>query len=189
MCQVTCIRIFLCVIAIGIFPSAVANDEIAAICEQKLCRGERVIQVQLDQERYFEIDVEGTVIAHETNISIYPGEAFSITAQVEDSEIVDLAPSGDSSSSVPAIRVRLDQEVEDDGSISTMLVVQNQLDRTLRYEAYMDIDGTNQYLYTSSCPVRSQLSSFEHWPHAIVHFVMTNVRFLSEEDGDSMACE
>ena len=121
MCQVTCIRIFLCVIAIGIFPSAVANDEIAAICEQKLCRGERVIQVQLDQERYFEIDVKGTVIAHETTISIYP---------------------------------------EDDGSISTMLVVQNQLDRTLRYEAYMDIDGTNQYLYTSSCPVRSQLSSF-----------------------------
>ena len=172
-------------------PAAAQEAGREQICALKPCRESRPLQIWLDQNRYLEVDLGGTVIAHELNVSVYPGETHFITARMSDRQIVDLVPLTVGTTEANGLSVSMSQEKTKDGELATLLKVTNLFGLPLRYEAYMDMDGSNEFRYTSSCPVGPGLTSYEHWPHAVVQIVMTNVRLLleSESDGDAVVCE
>ena len=183
--------LFLLLVLCSISPAMCDETTTRHICEQKQCRGKGVIKIRIDQTQYLEIDLAGTVIAHESNISIYPGETYSISARIKNGQIVDLTPVKGMPDRAKHLRVSFVQQASQDGELSSLLQVFNPFEYPLRYEAYIDFDGSNNFVYTSSCPVKPGLTTYEHWPRAIVHLVMTNVRLLRDHAPGSgpIACE
>ena len=49
----------------------------------------------------------------------------------------------------------------------SFLVIRNHFDRTLRYRAMIKPSNSREAQATTVCPVRANLVTLEHWPHAI----------------------
>jgi len=160
------------------------------ICDVTTCREAGVAQVWLAGNRYVEIQLEGSAIAHKANISLYPGDKYSIEADFTEGQISNLRPALKKTTK-STISVSFEQEVEESGQIQTYLLVHNPFDYPLRYEAYMETQGGEEYQYTSSCLVQPGLMTYEQWEYPIVHLVMTEVRLLMDYDPivDGVYCE
>lgn len=66
----------------------------------------------------------------------------------------------------------------------TMVSLKSAFARPLKLDLYISPDGEH-YVYTSSCPVLANGSSFESWPHAVAWIAIANPRAVP--DGE-MAC-
>jgi len=176
-------RIALAVLVV-LTPSFVMGDtELSQqeICSITTCREEGVAQVWLAGNRYVEIQLEGSAIAYDANISLYPGDKYSIEADFSEGQISNLRPAL-AESTKSTISVSFEQEVEESGQIQTYLLVHNPFDYPLRYEAYMETEGGEDYQYTSSCPVQPGLMTYEQWQYPVVHLMLTEVRLLTDYD-------
>ena len=151
------------------------------ICSITTCREAGVAQVWLAGNRYLEIQLEGSTIAHEANISLYPGDKYSIEADFTEGQISNLRPAL-AETEKSTISVSFEQEIEESGQIQTYLLVHNPFDYPLRYEAYMETEGGDEYQYTSSCAVQPGLMTYEQWQYPVVHLMMTQVRLLTDYD-------
>ena len=160
------------------------------ICSITTCREEGVAQVWLTGNRYVEIQLEGSAIAYDANISLYPGDKYSIEADFSEGQISNLRPAL-AETTKSTISVSFEQEVEESGQIQTYLLVHNPFDYPLRYEAYMETEGGEDYQYTSSCPVQPGLMTYEQWQYPVVHLMMTEVRLLTDYDpaAGGVVCE
>ena len=113
-------------------------------------------------------------------VVIYPGEKFAVPVDVAGGKIGDAKPASEAGESGT---ITLDFKTIDTGM---MLVVDNHLAETLKYDATMKgPDGRR--VYTSSCPVTAGLSAFEGWPHTIQYLELSNFRLLPE--GAEHRCE
>jgi|GEM_PF-3185570 len=176
-------RLLLAVLVVIVPSSAIGDTEHSQeeICSSTTCREEGVAQVWLAENRYVEIQLEGSAIAYGANISLYPGDKYSIEADFSEGQISSLRPAL-AKSTKNTISVSFEQEVEESGQIQTYLLVHNPFDYPLRYEAYMETEGGEEYQYTSSCPVRPGLMTYEQWQYPVVHLMMTEVRLLTDYD-------
>jgi hypothetical protein len=107
-------------------------------------------------------------------IVIYPGESFVIAFKIVDGKIVGAEPIPAGGSLSNAVEVSFKQI--DSGM---MLTVASHLPSTLKYDATMKAPD-DRMVYTSSCPVRVGLSTFEGWPHSIKFLELSNFRFQDE---------
>jgi hypothetical protein len=104
-------------------------------------------------------------------IVIFPGESFVIAFEIESGKIVGALPRPVGDQAANTIEVSF-KEIDS----GMMLSLQNHLPSTVKYDAVMKApDG--RMVYTSSCPVRAGLSSFEGWPHPIKFLELSNFRF------------
>ena len=178
------IRCLACIVLVAVLVSeAGADAELTPeeVCKLTTCRKAGIAQVLLDQHRYLEIPLAGTVIAHEANISIFPGEDHLIEAELIDGQIANLRPLiGETNTQT--IEVSFSQEVDDEGTVQSLLKVTNPFEFPLRYEAHIATEASEGFQYTSSCPVQPGLVAYEHWPYSVIHIVMTEVRLLHEDD-------
>ena len=185
-------RIFLAVLVTFMPGIAFGDSELSQeeICSMTTCREEGVAQVWLAGNRYVEIQLEGSAIAYDANISLYPGDKYSIEADFSEGQISNLRPAL-AESTKNTISVSFEQEVEESGQIQTYLLVHNPFDYPLRYEAYMETEGGEEYQYTSSCPVQPGLITYEQWQYPVVHLMMTEVRLLTDYDAAAggIVCE
>ena len=107
-------------------------------------------------------------------IVIFPGEQLVIAFQIEDGKIVGAEPSPPGGQLTHAVEVSF-KEIDS----GLMLTVASHLPSTVKYDAVMKApDG--KMVYTSSCPVRVGLSTFEGWPHSIKFLELSNFRFQDE---------
>jgi len=176
-------RIFLAVLIVLMPSMAFGDGELAAeeLCSITTCREPGVAQVWLAENRYVEIQLEGSAIAYDANISLFPGDKYSIEADFSEGQISNLRPAL-AESTKSTISVSFEQEIEESGQIQTYLLVHNPFDYPLRYEAYMETEGGEEYQYTSSCPVQPGLMTYEQWQYPVVHLMMTEVRLLTDYD-------
>ncbi|EGF89883.1 hypothetical protein ABI_43060 [Asticcacaulis biprosthecium C19] len=70
-----------------------------------------------------------------------------------------------------------------------MLTLDHNMTRTLKLDATMFLIEPGNYdsRYTSTCPLQSNITLYESWPHQIGPMVLSNFRFL--KDGDDMVCK
>ena len=104
-------------------------------------------------------------------IVIFPGENFVIAFEIENGKIVSAVPNPAGGQPSNAIEVSFKQ-IE----IGMMLTLANHLPKTVKYDATMKAPD-DRMVYTSSCPVRVGLSTFESWPHPIKFLELSNFRF------------
>ena len=71
------------------------------------------------------------------------------------------------------------------GQPDTFMSVHNPTHAPLRYRAYIS-RAPGQLEYTSSCPVRSEFPTIEHWPYFIGIIAMNSFKLLTESD--DMTC-
>ena len=64
----------------------------------------------------------------------------------------------------------------------TMLSVQNPFEQPIKYHINM-VDFSGNFHQTSSCPVMAGGGAFESWPHPIPQLVVSNFRFLGDDQG------
>lgn len=118
--------------------------------------------------------------------SVYAGETIALRGREVESALVDLA-AGPGEGDEPVLELGLSQNA--DGQMS--LRVTNGFDRTVKYRLGMmrlrDEDG--RVLETSSCPVGAGLTNFETWPEPIFQLIVTDVRFLDDDDPAASRCE
>ena len=187
------IRLIVVTVLVALMPSSALGDGEPAqeeICSITTCREEGIAQVWLAENRYVEIQLEGSAIAYDANISLYPGDKYSIEADFSEGQISNLRPAL-AESTKNTISVSVEQEVEESGQIQTYLLVHNPFDYPLRYEAYMETEGGEEYQYTSSCPVQPGLITYEQWQYPVVHLMMTEARLLTDYDAAAggIVCE
>jgi len=180
----------LALILCAISPSVLAQEpSLDAICALTYCRPAKTITVNIDPDSFKEIETGGTPIAYGTDINVYSGESVHVEAMMMDGEIKSLQLVDDVAN--PEITISIRFGPMEDGNFDSMLVIENPFDELLRYEAYISVPNQSDFVYTSSCPVGPKTSTYEHWPYAVFHLVMTNVRLLPVPTGDEyeITCE
>lgn len=112
---------------------------------------------------------------------IFPGEHFAVEFSSGDGQLqlVQAKPISDATAALMELKF----SATDSGMI---LTVMNPLSQDIKYDAVMKAPD-DKLVYTSSCPVRAGLSTFESWPHAIKFLALSNFRLLKE--GDDTACQ
>lgn len=112
---------------------------------------------------------------------IFPGEHFA----VEFSETGGHLKPGQAKplSDATGTFVELSFSATDSGML---LTVKNALSQAVKYDAVMKAPD-DKLVYTSSCPVRAGMSTFESWPHVIKYLELSNFRLLA--DGDDAPCQ
>ncbi|WP_119302705.1 hypothetical protein [Dongia deserti] len=103
-------------------------------------------------------------------IVIFPGEQFVIAFEIQDDKIVSAVPKPTGGHLPNAIEVSF-KEIDS----GMMLSLQSHLPMDLKYDAAMKAPD-NRLVYTSSCPVRASLGSYESWPHPIKFLELSNFR-------------
>ena len=111
-------------------------------------------------------------------IVILPGENLVIAFEIENGKIVGAMPNLTGGQLANTIEVSF--KAIDSGM---MLSLQSHLPMDVKYDVAMKAPD-NRLVYTSSCPVRANLATFESWPHLIKFLELSNFRF---QDGG--ACE
>jgi hypothetical protein len=67
-----------------------------------------------------------------------------------------------------------------------LLTINNPFKKTLKYHARM-MTLDEKVTPTSSCPIKPGLTNYEHWQHPIFQLVITDFRFI--KDDESLKCE
>jgi hypothetical protein len=84
------------------------------------------------------------------------------------------------------IQHRMDKDTN--GNKLTILILKSNINKTIKYDAYLFGYKNKKWIYTSSCPIRSNRSVFESWPHNIDSIMLTNFRYLDNYPDSIIQC-
>ena len=126
-------------------------------------------------------------------VYVFAGDDFSVTGDIEGDRLVHVRRVEAGEKPALELHVKFEQRRAEDGTAPMMLTLQSGLPRSLKYRAFMvpvSGDGSlNDFVPTSSCPVRAGLMTFESWPHPIDTLVLGELHFVDDAGEAGSACE
>jgi hypothetical protein len=163
----------------------IANEKISLdeYCKLNVCRKNKHVKFKTDNGLIDETLPLYWPAAQGNQISILPGDELLIEAEVLEGDLIgNFKQVTEIQHPEKTIKFSLTQM---DSSTGMMLFVKNPFPFNIKYHLNM-IDFSGNPHQTSSCPVISQMSVYESWPHPIPELMLTNMHI--QKDGDSMLC-
>lgn len=170
------------------------------ICARSACRMEvKSLRLQTPEGGAITLMTERTPYADDGQVSIFPGEAFSVEFadmrsvgqprfaklldRLDETRGVSFAKPGEN----PALSFQLRQDL--DGP-SMILTTKSTLDAMVKYDATIYVPGAGgmRQEHTSTCPVIAGGSALEMWPFPIRMVVLSNFRIVPK-DAKNIACD
>lgn len=166
------------------------SEELRLHCEQHLCRGPQTIRIADDRGQPLDIEIAGPEpLVEEDMVTILPGETLHIEAREWESSLVDLRAVRVVEDPARTLTLSFWQEPASGDGSDMMLRVENGFDHLVKYRLGMQLPGSNEIYYTSSCPVLPGRLAYEHWPHAIVRLFVSDFVLLAPNDDGSIECD
>jgi len=173
------------VVAVGACGAALAGAFEPTPCGDLMCHPPGKVTVRT---AHGDVEVDRTGVPYLENgaIVLLPGDEFDVDLEFVAGEAqarVTLSATGEGTGR-RGIHLKMEQM---SGKVDTLLTLQNNSGEPIKYSATMRVEN-GRMLPTSSCPVLSGLSAFEHWPHPILRLTLANFRKL-EGENVSMVCD
>ncbi len=167
-----------------------ALPPIDKICSEVNCRTESTITVVVDQKQYYKGTVPRSPYIHHKKIIIAPGETLNIEAEVENRKFIRLRHVNDVVSPEKTITVSFKQPGNEKRDPGMLMHISNPFDVPYRYRlVIVRAEKPDRIFPTSTCPVRSNMSSYESWPYGIIRAVLFDFEFIEATDKDKMGCK
>lgn len=187
-------------IGCGAGPSHAAAATAAPDCAHVKCHEPGKFTVS-GPGRTFEIEKRVTPFVAGDGVSVYPGEAVTVTFAVGESSpgaisFLSVEPSrkhegggGEPlTSPIPKNAMRFSvSELDKNGG--TLLIVENTLPDGVKFDvrAHFPPMDSDQLRYTSSCPVQPRTIGYETWGDAMGEIVISNFRYA--EGAEQTTCQ
>jgi hypothetical protein len=134
------------------------------------------LKLPVDKTHYYEERYERKVpYVFENDVYLFNGEKFGIKVTTSGNEIAAIRYEKDVSKADVTFEFKQDKDIE--GSLMTLLLIENKLPRRLYLDALMTRPDKKEIFRTSILPVDAKLFNAESWPHPIVQLVLRNFRF------------
>jgi hypothetical protein len=134
------------------------------------------LRLKLDNNRYYEENFTRLIpYVADNNIYLFAGESFGLKVGIRDGEIGSVAYRKESSGADVELQFR--QFVTKDGLAIMMLMIRNNLKKTLYLDAVMTNPGDSNLYKTSIRPVGAGQTSYETWAQPIIQLKLANLRF------------
>lgn len=155
---------------------AVFCFSLLAIAENNIVfREPFTLKLHIDKEHYYEQEINNRVpYVHNNSIYLFVGESFGINIKINNEEITEISYQKDIDKS--DIELKFSQEINEDSSAITLLVIKNKTENKIFMDASMTIPEKKGVYQTTILPLEPGLSGYESWPHAIVQLVLKNIR-------------
>jgi hypothetical protein len=140
------------------------------------------LKLPIDKEHYYEQKFEKTPYVLDGDIYLFNGDEFGVSLDVDAGIIRKV--SYQKQFKKADVTFKFTQEKEKDGSIMTLLVINNHSQKKLFLDALMTIPRKERVSKTSILPVEAGLIDIESWPHPIIQLVLRNLRFDEKPVGD-----
>ena len=139
-------------------------------------RSSFILNLNVDETNYWEWTVPQTpYILNENIIQFYPGETLYVEADVINDIIVKLTVVKEIINKNKTIVIEFNQITNKENPRVheyMMLKIINPFDKILEYKAGIYLLKYNQWINTSTIPIRAGLMSFESWPDIISTMVL-----------------
>ena len=152
------------------------------LCKVAKCRENRSLKFRTDSGIFEQTLPLYWPAAYKNKISLLPGDVLFIEAEETDDGLGNFKLVDKIVNPEKTIEFSFTQM---DEKLDMMLSVKNPFSKDIKYHLDM-IDFSGKPHKTSSCPVRANISVYEHWPHVIPELILTDMHFL--EPNDVMSC-
>ncbi|EEF58025.1 hypothetical protein Cflav_PD1162 [Pedosphaera parvula Ellin514] len=138
------------------------------------------LTLHVDKEHYYEEEFPGIPYVHKGNVYLFKGDSFGINLDITNNTIRNVVYQADTNKA--AVTLQFTQDVSTNGEAMMILVIKNNTDRKLFFDALMTVPGKKNALKTSILPVRPGLVNYESWGHPIIQLMLRNIS-LNEKTG------
>ena len=153
---------------------------IFALCtaqNEKVNREAFTLKLAIDTEHDYSMKVESTpYFVKERIMQIYPSEKLFIETEIKGDTIYSMKVVTKNTHPDKTIEIEFSEDAKDRNNITSMLIVTNPFNKTLRYNALMYTPISQKWKETSILAIRPKLQNFETWPHAIITLVLEQWR-------------
>lgn len=166
------------------------SAELLRHCEEHLCRGPQTIRIADDRGLPLDIVLaQPEPIVEEDMVTILPGETIHLEGREWESSIVDLRAVRAVEDPSRTITFSFWQEPTSGTGTDMMLRVENGFDHLVKYRLGMQLPGSDEIYYTSSCPVLPGRLAYEHWSHVILRLFVSDLVLLDLPEDGSIECD
>jgi hypothetical protein len=171
-------------------PEAKMRAELAEVCAKVLCREVAPIRLALpDGEKFEMTPALSTPIVAGDWITVYPNETVNVEARLAEGRLVELVAVREVRDPARTLAFDLKQDPKLGDGTHMMLQVKSPFPGVLKYRLGMMLPSGDEIRKTSSCPLRSGIPVFEHWPHPIFQLVAADFRAVDPESEAARTCE
>jgi hypothetical protein len=136
------------------------------------------LTLPVDKTHYYEERYDKRIpYVFQNNVYLFNGEKFGIRVTMLKNEISEIRYEKDLKKA--DVTFEFTQDKDNEGSLMTLLVIENRLSHRLYLDALMTRPGKKEIFKTSILPVEAKLTNFESWPHPIVQLVLRNFRLAA----------
>ena len=163
-----------------------AEQQVRELCETILCYPPGAVHVTLQNGQVATLDSDFPlpIVDHDI-VYAFPGKTIFIAGDVKDGKVVNLHAVAAPEKPQNVLRVHLFQEA---GKPATFLTITNYFGVPVKYQAGMRLPQKQDFLSTSTCPVRARGSaSRESWPHPIFQLALHDFEVLGK--GVAASCD
>lgn len=152
------------------------------ICRIQECRKNVRVKLTQDDGTEYEKRFELYPASVQRNlVTVLMGEKLFLEVEFEDGKAKSLKSVPENVNPEKTLVLDFSQKPDSKKDSSSYLWVENPFPKPVKFNLeMMTMDG--KMSPTSSCPVEAKLKLLEHWPHAIFQLVVTNIRFLGENE-------
>jgi hypothetical protein len=136
------------------------------------------LTLHVDKEHSYEEKIPKIPYVHKGSVYLFKGDSFGIDLDITNDTIRSVVYQADTNKA--AVTLRFTQEVETNGEAMMMLVIKNNTDKKLFFDALMTVPERKNALKTSILPVGPGLSNYESWQYPIIQLVLRNIRFAKQ---------
>jgi hypothetical protein len=115
---------------------------------------------------------ETKYIVNDSIILIFPGEKLFIEADINNNKLVNLKKVDAIDNPNKTLIVEFSQESEGKSHKYMQLIITNPYDKSLHYNALMNLMKTQKWVNTSVIPIMPKLKSIEMWPDIITSLAL-----------------
>lgn len=144
-----------------------------AIAENSIFRDPFVLQLPVDDERYYEQKFDKVPFVHENTVLLFNNEKFGIDIKPSENGLFDIVYKKDYEKADVILSF---SQTKLDKNLMMILEIKNNTKKTLTMDGLMTVPGKKGVKSTSIIPIQAGLSSFESWPHPIVQLALKGIQ-------------
>lgn len=168
-----CFAVSLCILALGAQAQQTGHG---SQDQDVVFREPFTLKLPVDKTHYYEERYEKQIpYVFDNDVYLFNGEKSGIKVTGSDGEIATIRYEKDAKKADVVFEFKQDKDSE--GSLMTLLIIENKLPRRLYLDALMTRPDRKQIFRTSILPVEAKLTNYESWPHPIIQLVLQNFRF------------
>lgn len=135
------------------------------------------LNITIDSVYFYQQDVaKSPYFVKDKILQIYPSENIFIETEIKSDSIYSMSVVKENLNPEKTIIVEFNQNIKGNMHDGMMLSVKNPFDKTLKYEAFMYINGGTEWIPTSIIPIRPNLVNYELWSDVILSLVLVEWR-------------